>query len=80
MGQTKEITRISVITDTENSYEQIGDIDGGGIDHEWLKNHIKNYGHVQLLNKLAWMNYQIWLAVREVNAESDDVNGSNTEL
>ncbi len=32
MAETKRITSIHVITDSENSYDHIGDIDGGGMD------------------------------------------------
>jgi Ser-tRNA(Ala) deacylase AlaX len=67
MAETKQITAIHVVTDSENGYDNIGDIDGGGIDPVWLKKHIKNHGHQGLLDKLAWINYQVWSMVMEIN-------------
>jgi len=69
MAETKEVTRIYVVTDSDNGYEHIGDIDGGGIEDGWLRNHIRNHGHQGLLDALAWMTFQVWGMVREVNAE-----------
>ena len=34
MAETKKITSLYVVTDSETSYDNIGDIDGGGIDKE----------------------------------------------
>ena len=52
MAETKRITSIHVITDSENSYDHIGDIDGGGMDKEWLKSHIAKYGADGLFQKI----------------------------
>lgn len=71
MAETKEITRIVVVTDSDNDYEHIGDIDGGGFDKEWLKKHINSHGTTRLLEVIAWMSFQVWEAFREVNAEKD---------
>ena len=70
MSEQKKITSLYVITDTENGYEKIGDIDGGGFDSEWLKNHIKNYGTDGLFKKIAWMNYQVFQTMRDINEEN----------
>lgn len=70
MSETKTIGSISIITDTETSYEHIGDVDGG-FDSIQLKEHIKKYGTTGLLEKMAWMNFQIWETYRELNAEKD---------
>lgn len=59
MAETKEITRLYVVTDTETSYDNIGDIDGGMFDETWLYNHIKSHGTDGLLKKLAFMSRQI---------------------
>lgn len=69
MSERKKITSLYVITDSENGYENIGDIDGGGFDEEWLKNHIKIHGEDGLLKQLSWMNFQIFQARLEVNRE-----------
>jgi len=69
MAETKKITCLYVVTDSETSYDNIGDIDGGYFDKEWLKNHIWNHGTEGLLQQLAYMNYQIFEILREVNGE-----------
>jgi hypothetical protein len=37
MAETKKITSLYVVTDLETSYDNIGDIDGGMFDDEWLE-------------------------------------------
>ena len=59
MAETKKITTLYVITDTEDSYNQIGDIDGGYFEEEWLKNHIKQFGADGLYRKISFMARQI---------------------
>jgi hypothetical protein len=71
MAETKKITSLYVVTDSETSYDQIGDIDGGGFDKEWLKKHIKKHGADGLFKKIAWMNFQIFEALCEVGQEKD---------
>lgn len=53
MAETKLITSIYVVTDSETYYDNIGDIDGGLIDQNWLKKHISNHGSQGLLHKLS---------------------------
>lgn len=69
MAETKIINRLSVVTDTETGQENIGDIDGGMFDEEWLKEHVRNHGSEGLLEKLAFMTYQVVEAIRSVNSE-----------
>ena len=59
MAETKEITRLYVVTDSETSYDNIGDIDGGMFDETWLKQHILVHGSEQLLEKLAKMTSDV---------------------
>lgn len=59
MAETKEITRLSVVTDSETSYDNIGDIDGGLFDFTWLMTHIKSHGAEGLIIKLAEMQTQV---------------------
>lgn len=59
MAETKKITTLYVVTDSETSYDNIGDIDGGLFDDKWLENYIKTYGAELLYKKLAYMNRQI---------------------
>ncbi len=69
MAETKQITALYVVTDSEQSYDEIGDIDGGEFDKEWLKRHVANHGTQQLLQQIAWMNFQVFEAMQEVNSE-----------
>lgn len=59
MAETKKITTLYVVTDTETNQEKIGDIDGGMFDKIWLKKHIKNYGTAGLIKTLAYMNNSV---------------------
>jgi hypothetical protein len=71
MAETKQITELSVVTDSETFYDNIGDIDGGGFDEEWLKKHIKSHGADGLFRKFAWMSFQVFEAMRKVNEENE---------
>ena len=70
MAERKTIGSISIITDSETSYDNIGDVDGGFNEIE-LKNHIKIHGHEGLCEKLTSMSWQVWSILREINAERD---------
>ncbi len=74
MAETKKIASISIIIDSETSYDKIGDVEGG-FDELELKQHIEKYGHQALCEKLTAMNWQIWNAVREINSQ----NQQNTQ-
>lgn len=70
MAERKRIGSISIITDSETSYDNIGDVDGGFSDTE-LKRHIEAHGHEGLCEKLTAMSWQVWNTLREINAERD---------
>ena len=55
MAETKLITSLYVVTDSETSYDNIGDIDGGLFPDGFLEKHIKAHGAEGLLEKLASM-------------------------
>lgn len=78
MSETKKITSLYVVTDSENHYDQIGDIDGGMFDEVWLKNYLEKYGSANLIEKLSNMNYQIIDTVRKINQEKDNGQASVT--
>ncbi len=83
MAETKTIASLYVVTDSETSYDKIGDIDGGGFDKEWLKSHIQNHGTEGLFQQIAWMNFQVFEALREVNREKSsysDAAKTNTVI
>lgn len=71
MAETKKITTLYVVTDSEISYDNIGDIDGGMFDDEWLKSYIKSHGANKLYEKLAFMNRQIVNTAVEILKEKD---------
>ena len=73
MAETKEITRLHVVTDSETSYDNIGDIDGGMFDEVWLASHISRHGTEGLLEKLGGM-------VRQVMNAKHDFNRINSEI
>ena len=70
MAERKQIASISIITDSETPYDNIGDVDGGFDAHQ-LENHIRNHGHQGLCEKLTIMQWQVWAAVRQVNSEKE---------
>lgn len=70
MAETKQIGSICIVTDSETSYQNIGDVEGG-FDDIQLKDHIQKHGHAGLLNSLAYMQWQVWNTVRTVNSEKD---------
>lgn len=72
MAETKEITRLYVVTDSETSYDNIGDIDGGMFQDEWLRQHIENHGTVNLITRLAGMITQVIQAERQLLREKQD--------
>jgi hypothetical protein len=80
MAERKKITTLWVVTDSETSYDNIGDIDGGAFDTEWLKQHIKSHGIEGLTQQLAFMSWQVFDMLRVVNGEkSQEVKSSVTE-
>lgn len=71
MAERKTITTLSVITDSETPYDNIGDIDGGWIDPEWLQRHISTHGPEGLLRTLCYVQHQVFEAMRAVNMKKD---------
>lgn len=76
MAERKTIGSISIITDSETSYDNIGDVDGGFSETE-LKKHIEAHGHEGLCEKLTAMSWQVWNMLREINAERDKSQAVN---
>ena len=79
MAERKTIGSISVITDSETSYDNIGDVDGGFSETE-LKKHIEAHGHEGLCEKLTAMSWQVWNMLREINAEKDNNEVVNAKV
>jgi len=73
MSERKEITRLSVITDSETSYDNIGDIDGGMFKEAWLKKHIASHGTEGLLERLGGMIRQVLNTKYDYNREQSEI-------
>lgn len=72
MDRYKTLGKLSVVT-YPKSYEKYGEITGGFDDIE-LEKHIEKYGHADLLESLAYMQWRVWQTVRELNAKRDNTN------
>lgn len=66
--ETKTIAKIKVVTDTETNQYKLGEI-VTGFDKKQLKEYIEAYGHAELCENLAMLQWQVWEALREVNSE-----------
>jgi len=73
MAESKIITVLYVVTDTETGYDKIGDIDGGLFDDAWLESYIKSHGSERLIEKLASMQMQVLSAKYNLLRENGDV-------
>ena len=70
MAERKTIGTVTVITDSETSYDNMGDVSGGFSEVD-LHNHTEHYGYDQLLSSLTYMQWQVWEAVRDINSKKD---------
>lgn len=68
--ENKNLVTISYVTDSEVGYYKIGEIEGS-FDKEQLKNYIERFGHNELCSQLAYLQYQVWNALQEVNYEKE---------
>ena len=68
--ETKQIAKIKYITDTETGMYKMGDVNGAFNEAD-LESYIKRYGHKKLCAQLGYMQFQVWTALRKVNAEKD---------
>ena len=72
MSEWKTLGKISVITDTDNGYDRVGEVSGSfGYPPARLKEHIRKHGHGELLETLGWMTAQVMACVRELKQEQD---------
>jgi hypothetical protein len=73
--ETKKLTTISFVTNTDVSYYQLGEIEGS-FEKQQLKDYIKRFGHEKICTQLAFSQSQVCSALREVNSEKDYENCS----
>ncbi len=72
MSEWKTLGKISVITDTDNGYDRVGKVSGSfGYPPDQMKEHIRKYGHAEVLETLGWMTAQVMACVRELKQEQD---------
>lgn len=72
MSEWKTLGKISVITDTDNGYDYVGEVSGSfGYPPDQLKEHIRKYGHFEVLETLGWMTAQVMACVKELRQEAD---------
>ena len=72
MAKTKLITSLYVVTDSDTSYENIGDIDGGLFPDGFLEKHIKAHGAEGLLEKLASMTSVVIITKYNIAREESE--------
>lgn len=70
-AESKNLVTISYVTDTDVSYYHIGEVEGS-FQKEELKEFIKRFGHENLLTQLAFLQFQVWDVIRELNYEIDN--------
>lgn len=71
MSERKELATISFITDTDRSYEFIGEVDGSFNETD-LKSYIKRHGIGELCRHLSYLQFQVYNTFREINSEDQD--------
>jgi hypothetical protein len=69
-AETQKLATVSFVTDTDVSYYEIGEVEGS-FQKDELKDYIKRFGHEKLCSQLAYLQFQVWEALREVNTERD---------
>lgn len=70
MPERKNLAKIDVVTDDDSGNYYIGEVDGGFREDE-LRNHIKQHGHQELCSHLAYLQFQVWSTLRQINSESN---------
>ena len=74
MSEMKTLGRITVITDTENGYDRIGEVSGSfGWPPDELLYHVRKYGHAEVLDVLARMTAQVIECANAVQREKNDI-------
>lgn len=69
-AETQKLATVCFVTDTDVSYYEIGEVEGS-FQKDELKDYIKRFGHEKLCSQLAFLQFQVWEALREVNSERD---------
>jgi len=78
-AETKKLVTVSFVTDTDVSYYEIGEVEGS-FQKDEIKDYVKRFGHEKICSQLAFLQYQIWDALREVNSERDSEGGQSCSI
>lgn len=73
--ESKKLATIEFITDFETPMYHLGEVQGS-FDEKQLKDYVKRFKADDLLFCLAYLQFQVVNAIREVNAELSEVNVS----
>ena len=72
----EKLATIEFITDTDVSYYEMGELEGAFQEHQ-LEDYIKRFGHEKLCSHLAYLQFQVWQALRKINAERNNDGSTN---
>lgn len=75
MADRQKLATIEFITDTETSYEFIGEVDGG-FDQKTLENYISRFGIEHLSKHLSYLQWQMFDTMRKLNAANDQTQAA----
>lgn len=67
----KKLVTIEFVIDTDVGYYEIGELEGLFQEHE-LENYIERFGHEKLCSHLAYLQFQVWSALKKINAKNSD--------
>lgn len=67
----KTLCEIKAVTDTDTDNYEIGEVEGN-FQYQQLRGHIRTHGINSLLKTLAYLQYQVISAFREINAENQN--------
>ena len=70
-AETQKLATVSFVTDTDVSYYEIGEVECS-FQKDELKDYIKRFGHEKICSQLAFLQFQVWEALREVNSEREN--------
>lgn len=72
-AEYKTLCEIKVVTDTDTGSYEIGEAEGS-FQYQQLRGYIRTHGIDSLLKTLAYLQYQVIMALREVNGEKENFN------
>lgn len=75
-AETQKLATVSFVTDTDVSYYEIGEVEGS-FQKDEIKDYVKKFGHEKLCSQLAFLQFQVWEALQEVNSERENVGAKS---